>query len=109
MDGYNGVGRWRKSKPFHRWITLPSQGEKTCLPLYLLTKALTISTIDLSNPSKKLCNGDDVYLKILFFLSHQIAHTIDAGMHFQRHENIDLEYKVGHAWNKSHRELANDI
>ena len=53
--------------------------------------------------------ADDVCLKLMLFLSHQIAHTTDAGMHFQRHENIDSEYKIGHAWNKSHRELGNDI
>ena len=80
MDGHNGVGRWGKSKPFHHWIKKPSQGEKTWLPLYLLTKALTSLKIDLSNPSKNWGIGDDVYLKILLFLSHQNSHTIDVGM-----------------------------
>jgi hypothetical protein len=48
-------------------------------------------------------------VKILLFLSHQIAHTTDVGMHFQRHENIYSEYKIDHTWNKSHRELGNGI
>ena len=68
---------------FHSQMILPSQEVITRLYFHLLTLALVTFEINFSMIWNTFSKDDTSFLKILLFLSHQIAQITNAGVHFK--------------------------